>query len=409
MNTEEKNNCYAEERALGLTKDACGKLYLGKKPFSGYGVNSFSAVTHYIDANSSATYEQQFILLKKYDIPFVRVNFGGYWPEYYWRFDKDPDAMLEKMHHVVDCAEKYQIGLVCSLLWYDGAISFHVGEKRSAMGDPNSKTTEYTKNYVATIVNEFKDSPAVWAWELGNEYNLDADLCDKALKNFVPQGPATPAVPSGYDFYTSEELVTYMKMVGEEIRKYDSRRIISAGHGDMRNASKALHDAAVAHDENHLWDNDWTNDTLEDFYNMCAYYTPDPFDAMCFHIQHAEKDQDGIVSYIDNWCRFKTSVTTKEYLEAYLVAAKKENKVLYFGEMGDLLWKETAPDAVEYFQSLVDLCVETGVDLASTWQFMTNNHVVTDNGIDGEKLRILQKANLKFLEEGKQPLAEYWN
>jgi hypothetical protein len=58
--------------------------------------------------------------------------------------------------------------------------------------------------------------------------------------------------------------------------------------------------------------------------------------------------------------------------------------------MGDLLWKETAPDAVEYFQSLVDLCVETGVDLASTWQFMTNNNVVTDNGIDGEKLRILQ-------------------
>ena len=404
----EKNNSSCCEKKLGLSKDAQGKLYLGEKPFKGYGVNSFSAVTYYVDAHSTNTFEEQFTLLKSYNIPFLRVNFGGYWPEYYERFDKDPDAIISKMRDALNSAQRHKIGLICSLLWYDGAISYHVGEKRSAMGNPHSKTAEYTRKYVARIVNEFKDHPAVWGWEIGNEYNLDADLCDKALKNFIPQGPATPAVPSGFDFYTSEELVTYMTLVGEEIRKYDPYRIISAGHGDMRDASKALHNAAKNYDENHLWENDWTQDTIEDFYEMCAYFTPDPFDAMCFHVQHAERDDDGNVSYLDNWRRFGKVISTKEYLEAYVAAAKKVNKILYFGEFGDLLWKETESDAPEYFNNLVNTCLDAGIGFASTWQFMTNNHIANDNGIDGEKLRILQKVNLNFIANGDQPIDEYW-
>ena len=405
----EKNNAGCCEKKLGLSKDAQGNLYLGEKPFKGYGVNSFSAVTYYVDAHSTNTFEEQFTLLKSYNIPFLRVNFGGYWPEYYERFDKDPDAIISKMRDALDSAQSHKIGLICSLLWYDGAISYHVGEKRSAMGDPHSKTAEYTRKYVARIVNEFKDHPAVWGWEIGNEYNLDADLCDKSLKSFIPQGPATPAVPSGFDFYTSEELVTYMTLVAEEIRKYDPYRIISAGHGDMRDASKALHNAAIKHDEDHLWENDWTQDTIDDFYEMCAYFTPDPFDAMCFHIQHSQRDDEGNAYYLDTWRRFGKVISTKEYLEAFVNAAKKTNKVLYFGEFGDLIWKETAPDAPEYFDNLVNTCLDAGIGFASTWQFMTNNNIANDNGIDGEKLRILQKVNLDFIAKGDQPIDEYWN
>ncbi len=404
----EKNNSSCCEKKLGLSKDSQGNLFLGGNPFKGYGVNSFSAVAHYLYAHSINTFEQQFDLLKSYNIPFVRVNFGVYWPEYYERFDKDPETIITRMREVLDSAKAHKIGLICSLLWYDGAISYHVGEKRSAMGDPLSKTVEYTKKYVARIVNEFKDHPAVWGWEIGNEYNLDADLCDKSLKNFIPQGPAAPAVPSGFDFYTSEELVTYMTLVGEEIRKYDPHRIISTGHGDIRDASKALHNAAKNHDEKHLWENDWTQDTIEDFYEMCAYFTPNPFDSMCFHIQHSERDDNGNAYYLNTWKRFDKVISTKEYLEAYVAAAKKTNKVLYFGEFGDLIWKETAPDAVEYFSNLVNTCLDAGISFASTWQFMTNNNIANDNGIDGEKLRVLQKVNLNFIASGDQPIDEYW-
>ena len=40
---------------------------------------------------------------------------------------------------------------------------------------------------------------------------------------------------------------------------------------------------------------------------------------------------------------------------------------------------------------------------------MTNNNIANDNGIDGEKLRILQKVNLDFIAKGDQPIDEYWN
>ena len=397
------------KKILGLTKDSCGNLYLGGKHFCGYGVNSFSLFVRYIADDCPPDYEEQFKLLKKYNIPFVRVNFGGYWQSYYEKFDKDPASIIAKMHEIVTCAEKYEIGLICSLLWYDGAVSAHVGEKRSAMGNPNSKTVAYTKKYLSIIIPEFVDSPAIWGWELGNEYNLSADLCDKELKDYLPNGPATPKTPDGYDYYTSQELAVYAKLVGDEIRKYDKSRIISSGHGDIRDSSKALHLAAVKHDENHMWEMDWSQDSIEDFYEMCAYFTPEPLDTVCFHIQHTEQNSDGKVSYINEWPRFGRYNSTEEYIAAYIDAAKKADKVMYFGELGDLLWNENAEDAAEFFDGLIQTCVKAGVVLASTWQFMQNGLAATDKGIDGDKLRSLHKANQKFAAEGKQELASYWN
>ncbi len=398
-----------KSNALGLTADEFGNLYLAGNPFCGYGFNSFSAVTRYVYDGCAPTFEEQFKLAKKYNIPFIRVNFGGYWSNYYKSFDDNPDEVLQKMQEILECAQKYEIGLVCSILWYDGAVSAHVGEKRSAMGNPESKTVAYTKKYVSTIVNKFKDMPAVWAWEIGNEYNLDADLCDRELKNYLPAGPDTPKTPDGYDYYTSEELATYVKIVGEEIRKYDKDRIISTGNGDMRSSSKAMHNAALNHDENHLWDIDWSSDTIDDFYDMCAYYTPDPLDTVCFHIQHSELDENGNASYIDLWPRFGQLISTADYITAFLTAAKKIGKVMYFGEMGDLIWKETAADAAEYFDNLVRTCVNAGVVFASTWQFMTNKLIATDKGIDGDKLRSLRTANIEFITAGKQKLSAYWS
>lgn len=398
-----------DEAALGLMADGNGVIYLAGKPFYAYGVNSFTMATRYLDEVSTPTYEEQFALLKQYGIPVVRINFGGYWPEYYERFDRDPDTLIGRMRDVVACAEKNQIGLICSLLWYDGAISFHVGEKRSAMGDPESRTVSYTKDYVARIVREFKDSPAVWAWEIGNEYNLDADLADPNLEQFLPNGPATPESPSGFDYFTSEEMQTYYRIVAETIRQYDPNRLISSGNGDMRQASAALHRAAAAMDpKTHLWTPDWTEDTQEDFCEMCEYFTPDPIDTVCFHLQHGRQSEAGIASYLLYYSRFGTALSTEEYLEAYAAAAKKAGKALYFGEMGDFLWMEDDERTPKVFAEILESCKTAGIQLATSWQFAANDLVATDEGVDGEKLKALQQVNETFQREGKQNAALYW-
>jgi len=394
--------------ALGLYVDGEGTIKLCGNAFYGYGVNSFSLVTHELDVGGESHYREQIDLLKSYNIPFIRINFGGYWPEYYERFDENPDALIEKMGAVVSYAEEKEMGLICSLLWYDGAISYHVGEKRSAMGDETSKTCKYTEEYVSKIVSTFVNSPAIWGWEIGNEYNLGADLCDPELKNYLPNGPATPETPSGLDYYTSEELAKYVTFVSKIIRKYDKTRLISSGNGEMRSASQALHDAALKMDENHMWTMDWTGDTVESFENMISLYTPDPCDTVCFHLQHATKDKNGKDIFQKTLDRFGETLLNKEYFESYVEACKKLKKACYFGEFGDLMAMEDDPKAASFYNSLVSDIKTSGIQLASSWQFTVSNWVATDEGIDGEKLMILRDVNLSFQEEGKQKIKEYW-
>jgi len=108
------------------------------------------------------------------------------------------------------------VGLILSLMWWDPALSAHVGEKRSAMGDVNSKTIAYAKRYVSIILEHFADRRCIWGWEIGNEYNLTADLCDPAYKKYLwpdryEQMPHSRV--NGYDFYTSEELQVFFREI----------------------------------------------------------------------------------------------------------------------------------------------------------------------------------------------------
>ncbi len=400
----------ADAETLGLTVDKNGTILLAGKPCYAFGVNSFSLVIRYIEGAEKRLYRSQFELLKKYGIPYIRVNFGGYWPEYYEKFDADPDEILSRMRDVVQCAEEYKIGLICSLLWYDASIPAHVGERRSDMGSSSSKTVKYAVKYVSRIVSEFKDSPAVWAWEIGNEYNLGADLCDPDFHSRLPEGPCTPEAPSGYDFYTSEELIRFYTAIGAAIRKQDPVRMLSSGNGDLRCASKSLRRAAARMNaETHLWKEEWTPDTLEDFYEMCAYFTPDPIDTISFHLQHAEQDEAGRASFLLLLDRFGGRQSTLEYLQAYAAAARKAGKALYFGEMGDMLWMEGDENAASIFKNVADWITDAGIQLASSWQFSKNSLIATDSGIDGEKLKILQKKNQNYIDEGKADTVTYWS
>lgn len=395
---------------LGLTVDEEGTILLAGKPFYGFGVNSFTMLIRFIEGADETMYKDQFEILKKYNIPFVRINFGGYWPDYYQKYDEKPEFIYECMEKVLKCAEEANIGLVCSLLWYDGAIPHHVGEKRSDMGNVNSKTVKYATDYIKDIVMRFKDSPAIWAWEIGNEYNLGADLCDETFASRLPNGPCTPVKPSGFDFYTSEELSVFYTAIGNAIRSVDPHRMISSGNGDMRNSSKALMNAANnMNKETHLWTESWDVDTVADFYEMCAHFTPDPIDTLSFHLQHAKQDSNGKASFEIMLKRFNGNMSSLNYFKEYVQAAKKAKKGLYFGEMGDMLWMESHNSAPEIFDNITDWIMNSGIQIASSWQFMNNDLKATDEGIDGKKLTILQNKNKIYTERGFADTITYWS
>ena len=55
--------------------------------------------------------------------------------------------------------------------------------------------------------------PGIWGWEIGNEYNLGADLCDRSFKNYLWPGAVNT---NGFDYYTSAELQVFYREISEE-------------------------------------------------------------------------------------------------------------------------------------------------------------------------------------------------
>ncbi len=55
-----------------------------------------------------------------------------------------------------------------------------VGEPMDQWGNPESKVHEWMREYVREVVTRYRYSPAIWAWEMGNEFGLQASLPNAA-------------------------------------------------------------------------------------------------------------------------------------------------------------------------------------------------------------------------------------
>ena len=90
------------------------------------------------------------------------------------------------------------------------------------------------------------------------------------------------------------------------------------------------------------------------------------------------------------------TVTQREYFTAYKEAADACGKACIFGEMGDYMDMNSAPDLEEHFRGLIDDIRASGIQIALTWQFQD----FTDAGADGMKLSVLGEANAAYKADG---------
>jgi len=375
-----------------------GVITLEGKPFYGFGVNYFGAFTHYEDGGlpDPQTFKDGLAGLAAHNIPFVRIALG-YYPSFYARYDADPVGTLAKLREVLDAAEAQHVGVILSLFWHDAALPEHVGEKRADMGEAESKTVAYAVEFTTAVVREFAGHRALWGWEIGNEYNLDADLCDRNLQGFLPGG-FTFDNPTGRDYFTSDEAADFFEAVASTIRKYDGYRIITNGCSEMRTAAWHMHKATMRLRPDHLWDINWTQDSRADFEKAIALYTPDSVDTVSFHFQSGSSGAE-TPSYILSYPVFagEDPLTVPGFLESYVQAAKAAGKALYLGEFGDFRDMESAEDCPEAFRTLCGQISDAGIQIASLWQFQDYN----DSGVGGQKLDILAELNATLKAEGK--------
>ena len=386
----------------GLHVAPGGALTLAGKPFRGFGVNYFGAFAHTWQSDAAQPpYEEAFGRLREYGVDLIRMPFCGYWTDYYEAFERDPETMLRRLDRVVEAAQRARVGIIASRFWHVAALPTWLGEHVSAMGDPLSRTTRCALAYTAAIVSRYADSPAVWAWEIGNEYNLSADLCDIAHWNWLPD--RLPGTPSGLDYYTSDEMIAFFRAVGARIRALDGWRMIESGNGEMRPWAKASAEAARRMDRAaHAWTVDWTGNTRADFDEMNARMTPDPLDGVCFHLQQGTGD--GTCRYVEEMAPFGERIPQRAYFRAYREAAAAAGKTCLFGEMGDYMDLNGAPEIEGHFRALLGDVAAAGIPLALTWQFQD----FTETGNDGMKLRCLGETNRRLRADGLHDADAAW-
>src|SRR5690606_25867933 len=97
----------------------------------------------------------------------------------------------------VQAAEEEGIGLIPSLFWQINTIPDIVFEPINKWGEPDSDTIKFMRTYTREVVSRYKDSPAIWAWEFGNEMNLEVDLPHHKPQVSVENG--TPFMRTGAD------------------------------------------------------------------------------------------------------------------------------------------------------------------------------------------------------------------
>ncbi len=377
-----------EPSLTGLTVAADGTLLLEGSPYHGVGVNYFNAFIRTLHPESlqDTSYRTGFRYLKERDIPFIRFNAGGFWPANWNLYRHNKAQYFRNFDAFVEAAEAIGIGLIPSLFWHHSTIPDLVQEPVGQWGNRESKTIAFMRTYVEEVVTRYKDSPAIWGWEFGNEYNLVADL--PGDNDHLPQitvENGTPAFRTKADKLGTQDIQVALTEFAKAVRKYDASRIIISGNANPRPAAWHLYT-----------EKNWNRDTPGEYCRMLDEQNPDPVNT--FSIHHYP---DNELEYFDDQ---KASLT--EVIRVTMEHAVKQKKPLFVGEFGAQELKLGAENARTKYLELLQGMEECKVPLAAVWVFDYPPHdqqeginISPDNGPREYMLQAIREMNLRMNRE----------
>jgi hypothetical protein len=290
-----------------------GILLRDGKPYRAIGANYFDLFARVLRDPRDRSYRQGLARLAQGGIPFVRFMACGYWPIDNDLYLKDKEEYFRRLDGVVQAAEEERVGLIPSLFWYLPTVPDIVGEPLDQLGNPQSKSIAFLRRYTTEVVSRYKHSPAIWGWELGNEYDLGVDL-PNAAECRPPVAPdlKTSLRRTGRDDLKFTHLNVAFRIFAETVRQLDPRRMIITGNAIPR--VSAYHNS---------WNNSWTADSPEQFREILLRDNPSPMDTICVHIYPVEKNQ------------YPAGARSLDELVGLVQHhAQRERKPLFIGEFG---------------------------------------------------------------------------
>jgi len=393
---EEKQGLYVENGTL--MKDA--------EAYYGIGANYFNLFYRTIKDVSDTSYIQGLTRLAEAGIPFVRFSAGGFWPVDWKLYMEEREKYFELFDNIVELAEELEIGLIPSLFWHFQAIADLNEEPMDQFMNDKSKTIGFINQYTSEVVERYKNSPAIWGWEFGNEFSLFIDI--------PPHGGSIPGIHTSLGTAAVRDSVRDVLVSGcmynaydefaRTVREFDKSRAIFSG-GDVPRAWAFNNTAG----------NPWVKDSPDQTRAMLFRYNPDPINTLSI------RGYWNVKNSFDNIARDEYTpenihanevmgVSFAEYLPYAMKWSEEIGKPLFIGEWGaSESWLEEGQtwntvDVEEAFTERLNAIVENRVPLSAFWvydlQGQTNSWNITFDNERAYMIDMVLEAN-ETLKENK--------
>lgn len=278
---------------------------------------------------------------------------GG--PGQFALFGRERTRWLRAFEQMLAAADAEGIAIVPSLLFNIRMIPEYVTRtsgKTEGVVDlltPGTASNSLAMEYITAIVSRFKDDPRVLFWEIGNEYNLEADLSSQERPRPRREIP------------TSDQIRLFLIQAASRIHSLDRHHAVTSGNADMRPAAWHLRQAMLAHRRDPDPANyavDWTQDTFTQYTEMLRFFSPSPLDILSIHQYPPERETprwlipDDKRAFVIPWSR---------------LAADQIGQPLFVGAFGARFVTDNQEQEAPWLRDFL-LRMETGVaPLAMLW------------------------------------------
>ena len=315
------------DRARQILRADHVQLFRGKLEFRNVGANIPDLFERYLSDDDAAA-EKMLADAQAAGVRFARC-FGTTWgPERFGLFETDRRRWLAAFDRMVLAADKHGIAVVPSLLFNIRMLPDYVqrktGQQEGVVGylTPGTNSNRLAVTYVTAIVTRYRTDPRVLFWEIGNEYNLEADLSLQWKARPLNEVP------------TSAQIRAFLAQIGTVIKRLDRKHLVTSGNSDMRPAAWHLQQAMLAHKSAADPLNsplDWTKDTLAQYTEMLGYFSPAPLDLISVH-QYAPDPQSPDASNVSWLLPDHDHAVLLSWARA---ASQSLDKPLFVGEFGE--------------------------------------------------------------------------
>lgn len=285
------------------------ELTLGGHPFHEISFNAYNLLELWLDGQAQ-TARDELHALRANGFRVVRVMASPYWYGQFEDvfFDTDPaaqaakrDAYFAQFDELLAAADANGIRIVADLMWNVenlGALGDH--SVLLGMTDRTSPSRKRVEDYMTAVVSRYASRPTIAMWEIGNEWNLGADI----------QWPQFN--------YTSDDLAATYAQLAAMIKEIDPVHLVTTGDSAPRAWAMHLLRAVRAG-----LPVDWsTLDTAADLTEYLALVNPAPIDVVSIHY------------YDDAMISLGGTLGSPDNLKFFLDRATAMGMPLFVGEIG---------------------------------------------------------------------------